>query len=64
MDNDVKAVKWEKVYIFISSTFNDMHGERDYLVKRVFPQLAEWCGLPNGASGENCAWWTLTCDGA
>ncbi len=20
-----------------------MHGERDYLVKRVFPQLQEWC---------------------
>lgn len=20
-----------------------MHGERDYLVKRVFPQLREWC---------------------
>lgn len=38
-----EAVRWEKVYIFISSTFNDMHAERDYLVKRVFPQLADWC---------------------
>lgn len=36
-------MKWENVYIFISSTFNDMHAERDYLVKRVFPQLATWC---------------------
>ncbi|HXF40340.1 MAG TPA: DUF4062 domain-containing protein, partial [Blastocatellia bacterium] len=36
-------LRWEKVYIFISSTFNDMHGERDYLVKRVFPELREWC---------------------
>jgi len=35
--------KWEKVYIFISSTFNDMHAERDYLIKQVFPQLYEWC---------------------
>jgi WD40 repeat protein len=34
---------WENVYIFISSTFNDMHAERDYLVKRVFPQLSAWC---------------------
>ena len=34
---------WENVYIFISSTFNDMHAERDYLVKRVFPELSEWC---------------------
>ncbi|NLZ99602.1 MAG: DUF4062 domain-containing protein [Clostridiaceae bacterium] len=39
----VGAVKWENVYVFISSTFNDMHAERDYLVKRVFPELAEWC---------------------
>jgi len=37
------TTKWEKVYVFISSTFNDMHGERDYLVKQVFPQLQEWC---------------------
>jgi hypothetical protein len=36
-------VAWEKVYIFISSTFNDMHAERDFLVKRVFPRLREWC---------------------
>lgn len=34
---------WDRVYVFISSTFNDMHGERDYLVKSVFPQLADWC---------------------
>ena len=39
MDN----VKWENVYVFVSSTFNDMHAERDYLVKRVFPQLRLWC---------------------
>jgi len=34
---------WQTVNIFISSTFNDMHAERDYLVKRVFPELREWC---------------------
>ena len=38
-----KSALWEKAYIFISSTFNDMHAERDYLVKKVFPQLADWC---------------------
>ena len=43
MENQSKPVKWEKVYIFVSSTFNDMHAERDYLVKRVFPKLSEWC---------------------
>jgi WD40 repeat protein len=37
------SIPWETVHIFISSTFNDMHAERDYLVKRVFPQLREWC---------------------
>jgi len=36
-------MNWENVYIFISSTFNDMHAERDYLVKRVFPELRLWC---------------------
>lgn len=43
MTNQAKPVKWEKVYIFISSMFNDMHAERDYLVKQVFPRLGEWC---------------------
>jgi hypothetical protein len=37
------TIPWEKVHIFISSTFSDMHAERDYLVKQVFPQLQEWC---------------------
>jgi WD40 repeat protein len=36
-------MQWENVPIFISSTFNDMHAERDYLVKSVFPALSEWC---------------------
>ena len=34
---------WKTVRIFISSTFNDMHAERDYLVKNVFPELSAWC---------------------
>lgn len=37
------SVPWKTVHVFVSSTFNDMHAERDYLVKRVFPQLQEWC---------------------
>ena len=36
-------MRWKNVYIFISSTFSDMHAERDYLVKNVFPELSEWC---------------------
>lgn len=32
---------WKTIKVFISSTFRDMHSERDYLVKVVFPQLRE-----------------------
>ena len=39
----MKREKWGSVAIFISSTFQDMHGERDYLVKEVFPDLLAWC---------------------
>ena len=37
------AVGWKTVSVFVSSTFDDMHAERDYLVKEVFPSLREWC---------------------
>ena len=36
-------MKWKDISVFISSTFNDMHAERDYVLKNVFPQLGEWC---------------------
>jgi WD40 repeat protein len=32
---------WREVRVFISSTFCDMHAERDHLVKVVFPRLRE-----------------------
>lgn len=31
------------IRIFISSTFRDMHSERDYLVKIIFPELSQRC---------------------
>ena len=34
---------WKPVRVFISSTFRDMHAERDYLVRFVFPELRERC---------------------
>jgi len=37
------AETWNTVRIFISSTFRDMHAERDYLVRMVFPELRERC---------------------
>lgn len=35
------ASTWREVRVFISSTFRDMHAERDHLVKVVFPALRE-----------------------
>lgn len=35
------ASTWKTVRVFISSTFRDMHAERDHLVKVVFPALRE-----------------------
>ena len=35
--------KWKTIRIFISSTFRDMHVERDHLVRFVFPVLKEKC---------------------
>ena len=34
---------WKTVRLFISSTFRDMHAERDHLVRFVFPELKERC---------------------
>ncbi|XP_047676292.1 telomerase protein component 1 isoform X2 [Tachysurus fulvidraco] len=36
---EVPKLRWRGVRIFISSTFRDMHGERDVLVRSVFPEL-------------------------
>jgi telomerase protein component 1 len=37
------AETWRTVRVFISSTFRDMHAERDHLVRVVFPELRERC---------------------
>jgi WD40 repeat protein len=34
---------WRTVRVFLSSTFRDMHAERDHLVKVTFPHLRRWC---------------------
>uniref|UniRef100_A0A670J5M5 Telomerase associated protein 1 n=1 Tax=Podarcis muralis TaxID=64176 RepID=A0A670J5M5_PODMU len=40
-------LRWRSVKIFVSSTFRDMHGERDLLIRSVFPELraraAQFC---------------------
>jgi len=35
--------QWQTARVFISSTFMDMHSERDVLIKTVFPVLRERC---------------------
>jgi len=35
--------EWKTIRVFISSTFRDMHAERDYLARVVFPELKERC---------------------
>ncbi|XP_066579076.1 telomerase protein component 1 isoform X2 [Amia ocellicauda] len=35
----ILCTRWRTVRVFISSTFRDMHGERDMLVRSVFPEL-------------------------
>jgi tetratricopeptide (TPR) repeat protein len=37
------AVETRQIRIFISSTFLDMHDERDYLVTKIFPALRRYC---------------------
>src|SRR5215470_16577146 len=34
---------WKTVRVLISSTFCDMHGERNHLINEVFLELREWC---------------------
>lgn len=37
------AQTWRTARVFISSTFKDMHAERDHLVRVIFPELKERC---------------------
>ena len=41
--NNFGSLHWRRVRVFISSTFMDMHGERDLLNRFVFPELARRC---------------------
>lgn len=36
-----KLIQWQARPVFITSTFRDMHAERDYLNSHVFPELEE-----------------------
>ncbi|KAK7494275.1 hypothetical protein BaRGS_00014557 [Batillaria attramentaria] len=40
---NTKRKGWRTVRLFISSTFKDMHSEREHLVKVIIPLLRQWC---------------------
>jgi tetratricopeptide (TPR) repeat protein len=48
------------IRVFVSSTFRDMQGERNNLVKFIFPQLRKICGQRGVAWGEVDLRWGVT----
>jgi tetratricopeptide (TPR) repeat protein len=52
--------KSRQIRVFISSTFKDMQGERDYLVKFIFPQLRKLCESRGVTWGEVDLRWGIT----
>ena len=48
------------VRVFVSSTFRDMHAERDELVKRIFPRLRKLCGARGVTFAEIDLRWGIT----
>ncbi|MEJ2649334.1 MAG: DUF4062 domain-containing protein, partial [Sedimentisphaerales bacterium] len=48
------------VRVFVSSTFRDMHEEREELVKRIFPQLRKLCESRGVTWGEVDLRWGVT----
>jgi len=48
------------IRVFVSSTFKDMHAEREELIKRVFPQLRKLCDQRGVVWGEVDLRWGVT----
>ncbi len=48
------------VRVFVSSTFRDMHAEREELIKRIFPQLRKLCDQRGVTWGEVDLRWGIT----
>jgi hypothetical protein len=51
-----------QIRVFVSSTFRDMHAERDHLVKFVFPQLRGLCEARGVTWGEVDLRWGVTAE--
>jgi tetratricopeptide (TPR) repeat protein len=54
------AVEGRAVRVFISSTFRDLHAEREFLVKHVFPGLRKLCESRGVAWAEIDLRWGIT----
>ena len=48
------------IRVFVSSTFRDMHEEREILIKRIFPQLRQLCEQRGVVWGEVDLRWGVT----
>ncbi|MBN2131662.1 MAG: DUF4062 domain-containing protein [Sedimentisphaerales bacterium] len=59
-----QCVQDRQIRVFISSTFRDMHAERDHLVKVVFPQLRRLCESRGVTWGEVDLRWGVTDEAA
>jgi hypothetical protein len=50
-------IRNRSIRLFVSSTFQDMHEERDALCRFVFPYLEDFCGKRNiGFTGIDLRW--------
>ncbi|HSB12297.1 MAG TPA: tetratricopeptide repeat protein [Blastocatellia bacterium] len=56
----IAAPEDRAVRVFVSSTFRDMHGERDELIKKTFPHLRKLCEERGVAWGEVDLRWGIT----
>jgi hypothetical protein len=59
-----RAVPERSLRVFVSSTFRDMHGEREYLIKKTFPRLRMLCERRGVAWGEVDLRWGITSEDA
>ena len=55
-----EAYPFRSIRVFVSSTFRDMHEEREELIKRVFPQLRQLCEARGVAWSEVDLRWGVT----
>jgi tetratricopeptide (TPR) repeat protein len=63
-DNDQHGQTERIIRVFISSTFRDMHAERDHLVTVIFPQLRRVCESRGVTWGEVDLRWGVTDEAA